>query len=116
MVVLVDDKLHEVHVDEGEVFLDVYVDFLLGHGDEVVEVLEGFVDGVEELPGVGDELFAAFDADKAEVVLVHDEFVESRHFVGYGLVGRHFVLLPFAAYFVAGALDEADVVFRVVEC
>ncbi len=115
IVVLVDDELDEVEVDKGEIFLYVYAYLLFGHGDEVIEILEAVVEGVEELPGIGHDVLAAFHLDEAQVVLLHDEGVEACHLIGNGLVGRHDILLPFAFDFVSSAFDEFDVVFGVVQ-
>lgn len=115
VVVLVDYKIGVFEGDEGHVFVDIDADFALGHGDEVVEVFEGVVDGVEHLVAEGAEGTVVFEGADVEAVFFGNERVDTSHFVGDGLVGGHFVLEPCAFDLHAHTFDEADVVFGVVE-
>lgn len=115
VVVLIDDEMGEVEVDEGEVFLDIDVNFLIGEWNEVVEVLEGVVEGVEELLGVGEDVLAMLEFEESEVVFLKDEAVDASDFVGNRLVGWKFVLSPLAFLLHTVAFYETDVVFGVVE-
>ena len=52
IIVLIDHKISKFQIDEGEIFVDIYVDLLIGHRHEIVEVFESGIDGQEELFGV----------------------------------------------------------------
>jgi len=115
VVVLIDDKSGKIEVDEGEVFLYIDINLLVGEGDEVVEVFEGVVEGVEELAGVGIDLFAALELEELEVVFLKDKTVDACHLWRNRLVSWHLVLRPLALGSHAVTLDELDVILRIVE-
>ena len=115
IVVMIDHKSCEIEVDEGEVFLHIDIDLLVGEWDEIVKVLEGVVEGMEKLLGVGIDLLAMLELKQFEVVFLEDEAVDARHLGGNRLVGGHLVLRPLALGSHAVTLDETDVVFGVVE-
>ena len=58
VIVLIYHKIGKFQVDKREILIDIDIDFLVGEGDEVVEVLESGIDGQEELFGIGVNLFA----------------------------------------------------------
>ena len=115
VVVLIDDKSGKIEVDEGEVFLHIDINLLVGERYEVVEVFEGVIEGVEELLGVGIDLLAVLEFEELEVVFLKDKTVDACHLWRNRLVSWHLVLRPLALGSHAVTLDELDVILRIVE-
>ena len=115
IIVLIYHKTSEIEVNKGEVLFDVDIDFLLGEGDEIIEVLESGIDGIEEFACVGIDLLAGFEFEESQVILLHDELVDAGHLVGDGLRSINLILSPLAGNFVASTFNEIYVILGVVE-